>query len=43
MAELEAKEAERKYRENADIEANKVLFSAITNEKGCYLSDSSDI
>ena len=43
MAELEAEEAERKYRENADIEANKVLFSVIADENGSYLSDNSDI
>ena len=43
MAELEAEEAERKYRENADIEANKVLFYVIADDNGSYLSDSSDI
>ncbi len=42
LAELEAEEAEKKYRENADIEANKVLFSVIGNKDG-YLDDSSDI
>ena len=29
MAEIEAKEAEKKYRENADYELNKVIFSVI--------------
>ena len=42
LAELEAEEAEKKYRENADIEANKVLFSVIGNKDG-YLDDNSDI
>ena len=47
MAEIEAKEAEKKYRENADYELNKVIFSVIdhrsADQKGCYLSDNSTI
>ncbi|WP_295084294.1 S8 family serine peptidase [Ruminococcus sp.] len=47
MAEIEAEEAEKKYRENAEYEANKVVFSVIdhrsADKKGCYLSDNSII
>ena len=47
MAEIEAEEAEKKYRENADYEANKVVFSVIdhrsADQKGQYLSDNSTI
>ena len=47
MAEIEAEEAEKKYRENAAYEANKVVFSVIDHrsayQKGQYLSDNSNI
>ena len=47
MAEIEAEEAEKKYRENASYEANKVVFSVIDHrsayQKDQYLSDNSNI